>query len=164
MPSKNWADAFVEQVISIDTTAVPAPPALSDSELLLLVEDDEVDAMAMRRTIKKIRPSIRVIQALNGKQALECLAVERPDLIIMDIKMPQMNGKEALAILKQDEYLRKIPVVMMSTSADPEDVSFCYQNYSNAYMVKPMGPKESLEIMTKVIEFWFGALAKIPGL
>lgn len=114
----------------------------------------------MKRTLRKLCPEIRILHAVNGRQALDYLESERPDLIIMDIRMPQLNGKETLAIIKQHEDWRRIPVVMMSTSANPDDVDFCYQNYTNAYLVKPMGPEESLGIMKKVIDFWFEALTR----
>ncbi len=140
------------------TRAASMASAIPDT--LLLVEDDEVDALSMKRTLRKLCPDIRILHAENGREALELLEVERPDLIIMDIRMPQLNGRETLAIIKQHEEWKNIPVVMMSTSADPKDVYFCYQNHTNAYLIKPMGPEESMDIMKKVVDFWFEALAK----
>lgn len=132
----------------------------SDTELLLLVEDDDVDAMTIERAIDQINPNIRVIRAENGIEAIEILSTERPNLVVMDIRMPKMDGKEALALIKKDENLRKIPVIMMSTSSSPEDIEFCYRNYSNAYLVKPLGAEESHDVVKKLLDFWFGVLAK----
>lgn len=132
----------------------------SDTELLLLVEDDDVDAMILERAIDQIDPSIRIIRAENGMEAIEMMSEHRPNLVVMDIRMPKMDGKEALAQIKKDETLRKIPVIMMSTSANAEDIDYCYKNYSNAYLVKPLGPEKSQDVVKKLIDFWFGALSK----
>ena len=132
----------------------------SSQEALLLVEDDDVDAMALEQTLNKIRPSLKLIRPENGKEALEMPEIAKPDLIVMDIRMPKMDGREALALIKQDEILRKIRVIMMSTSSNNEDIDYCYSNDSNAYLIKPLGPEESMDIMNKVIDFWFGALAR----
>ena len=130
---------------------------ITDTDLLLLVEDDDVDAMIFERAIGQIDPDIRVIRAENGAQAIEMLATERPNLVVMDIRMPKMDGKEALKLIKQDESLRKIPVIMMSTSARAEDIDYCYTNYTNAYLVKPLETDESQNIIKKLVDFWFGA-------
>ena len=126
-------------------------------EHLLLVEDDDVDAMMMQRAIAKLRPGLRVVRAANGIEAIELVAKERPDLIVMDIRMPQMDGRETLALLKRDEVYREIPIIMMSTSSAAEDVAFCYRNYSNAYMLKPASGDDSITAVEKLLTFWFDA-------
>lgn len=130
---------------------------LEFTEHLLLVEDDDVDAMMMQRAIAKLRPGLRVVRATNGIEALDLVARERPDLIVMDIRMPQMDGREALALLKRDESHREIPIIMMSTSSASEDVEFCYRNYSNAYMLKPGSGDDSIAAVDKLLTFWFDA-------
>jgi len=127
------------------------------TEHLLLVEDDDVDAMMMQRAIRKLRPGLRVVRAANGIEALDMIAQDKPDLIVMDIRMPQMDGRETLAVLKQGESTCEIPVIMMSTSSAKDDVEFCYRNYSNAYMLKPASGDDSIAAVDKLLSFWFEA-------
>ncbi len=128
------------------------------SGTILIVDDDSVDREAIARSIRKCRADIRLLEACNGSDALALIEKDRPDLIIMDIEMPLLNGKETLLALKNNPALSSIPVVMMSTSVASADVEYCYQNHANAYLSKTQGRQSS--DLSKLLEFWFGAVLR----
>ena len=128
----------------------------TDEATVLLVEDSDIDAMLLRRTLARLRPRVRVVRGIDGTDALEKLAGPdgcRPDLILMDIRMPRMDGREALRQIKEDERLKRIPVIMMSTSRNESDVSFCYHNHANAYVVKSLDAREG-KTVENLVRFW----------
>lgn len=122
---------------------------------VLIVEDDDIDAMAVERSFRRSYPEAQLIRAHNGKDALDILRNDSLiDLILMDIRMPVLDGREALREIKTDSVLKKIPVVMTSTSSDNNDITFCYENHANGYVVKPNGMKATDKIIENIIEFW----------
>ena len=123
-------------------------------DLVLLVEDNDIDAMMLERVLGRLRPEVGLLRAEDGEVALDVLETRRPDLIVMDIRMPRMDGREALERIKGDERLRGIPVVMMSTSRNDEDVAFCYRNHANAYVVKPVDAREGRGKLEELLRFW----------
>ena len=122
---------------------------------ILLVEDDDIDAMMMKRSISSLRPDIDIVRAVNGQDAIAILETLRPRLIIMDIRMPLMDGRETLAHLKGLEEFRQIPIVMMTTSENTDDIEFCYQHNANAYMSKGIDSKTIKTDITNLLNFWF---------
>lgn len=127
--------------------------------MIMLVEDDDLDADVMEQVVRKKRPDVNFIRMENGAEALTGLMDkgEMPDLILMDIKMPIMDGKETLAKIKADSRLHAIPVVMMSTSNDSDDIRFCYGHCANAYVVKPLGADVFEQLANKLLDFWLDA-------
>ncbi len=128
---------------------------------ILLVEDNDIDAMMMKRSISSLRPDIDIVRAINGQDAIAILESLRPRLIIMDIRMPLMDGRETLAHLKGLEEFRQIPIVMMTTSDNPGDIEFCYQHNANAYMSKGVDSKTIKTDITNLLNFWFET-ARVP--
>ncbi|MFK7956760.1 MAG: response regulator [Lysobacterales bacterium] len=126
---------------------------------ILLVEDDDIDALVIERLLHELRPDIQVSRSVNGEESLQQAQEKRPDLILMDIRMPLMDGREALTHLKRDPEMRDIPVVMMSTSSNDEDIGYCYRHHANAYMVKAMGLRESRQSVENLVRFWFDTAA-----
>lgn len=122
--------------------------------LILLVEDNDLDSILIHRVIKRLRPEIEILRRCDGIDALAALERHSPDLIIMDINMPRMGGLEALAEIKRDSQLRRIPVVMMSTSCREVDIDHSYESCANAYVVKSLAAngRRSIE---DVVKFWF---------
>lgn len=108
---------------------------------ILLVEDDPADAMLIEEALRHGGTPRRIAQVSDGVEALERLkdpAAPRPDLILLDLNMPRMNGRELLSVLKNDDDLKVIPTVVLTTSGAPEDVAAAYRNHSNAYITKPV--------------------------
>ncbi|MGW0659488.1 response regulator [Streptodolium elevatio] len=107
---------------------------------ILLVEDDAADAVLIQEALSE-RDTRAITRVPDGVAALEYLrdpSTTTPDLIVLDLNMPRMSGRELLHVLKNDEELKAIPVVVLTTSGAPEDVAASYRNHSNAYVTKPM--------------------------
>lgn len=126
---------------------------------VLLVEDNEGDVEIVRSAIEGWRDGCKLIVAYDGAEALDCLrdgdcAGQKPDLILMDINMPRMDGKDCLKQLKQDDELRLIPVSMLTSSQAPSDILECYHSQASCYVVKPFDVREFISVVRKLIVFW----------
>jgi len=128
---------------------------------ILLVEDNEGDIILTLDAFEecKIKTNISVVR--NGQEAFDFLYkkgafedAKKPDLILLDINIPVYNGHEILQKIKQDPILKKIPVIMLTTSANPKDVNLAYENHSNSYVKKPLDMDDFLEAILKIEEFW----------
>lgn len=128
---------------------------------ILLVEDNEGDIILTLDAFEesKIKTEISVVK--NGKEALDFLYqrgdhqnVKRPDLILLDINIPIFNGHEVLQQIKTEDSLKKIPVIMLTTSSSQKDINFAYENHSNSYVKKPLDMEEFLQAILKIEEFW----------
>jgi len=124
-----------------------------EKDLILLVEDNDMDAMLLQRVFARLRPHVTVTRSEDGIAALDVLESCRPDLIIMDIRMPRMGGLETLVQIKSDERLRSIPIIMMSTSRDESDIAYCYDHHANAYVVKSLDAREG-KTLENLVRFW----------
>lgn len=125
-----------------------------ECKTVLVAEDDDIDAIAIEKAIELYSNNIKIIRAIDGEDTLNRLASATPDLVLMDIKMPRMDGREALVKIKSDITLMRMPVVMMSTSDDESDINYCYQNNCNAYVVKPIGFDMSTAVVKSILDFW----------
>lgn len=127
------------------------------SRPILLVEDDRVDAMTVRRALVELRVLNRIEHAENGEQALAYLhetANERPCLILLDLNMPVMSGIEFLQIVKQHEHLRRIPVVVLTTSQEQRDKIESFNLGVAGYMKKPVDYRQFVETMRSIDAYW----------
>ena len=140
---------------------------------LLLVEDNPDDAELTIETLKggSIRGlrGLRVHHLEDGEQAMAFLGREgryagapRPDLILLDLEMPRMNGLEVLAAVKEHPDWRRIPVVMMTSSDKEEDVLRAYGKHANCYVTKPVTPEKFIEAVRSIEEFWL-SLVRLPA-
>lgn len=129
---------------------------------VLLVEDDTVDAMTVKRAFKELSITNKVEHRLNGVDALDYLRkVEvKPCLILLDINMPKMNGIELLENLKEDDELKTIPVVMLTTSNDDKDKLESYNLGVAGYMLKPVDYQQFVQVMRSVNMYW--TLSELP--
>lgn len=123
---------------------------------VLLVEDDIVDQMTVKRAFRELRVTNPLLTAENGEDALEQLAGTRelPCMILLDVNMPLMNGLELLRALKEDERLRQIPVVMLTTSRDERDKLASFASSVAGYMIKPVDYSQFVELMRTVALYW----------
>ena len=132
---------------------------------ILLVEDDAADAMLIQDALLERPSEHTVTQVEDGVAALRHLkdpARPHPDLILMDLNMPRMNGRELLAVLKADQVLKAIPVVVLTTSAAPDDVSAAYQGHANAYITKPVNLDDFVSAVQSIDTFFLDTAARVP--
>ncbi len=130
---------------------------------VLLVEDDQIDVMAIKRAFEVIKITNRLNVANNGEEALAYLRNsenEKPCIILLDLNMPKMNGIEFLTIAKQDELLRKIPVVVLTTSREDQDKADSFNLGISGYMVKPVDYKRFVEVVKTIDLYW--TLSELP--
>lgn len=130
---------------------------------IMLVEDDKIDAMTVKRALKELKVVNELVHSVNGEEALEYLRNEnnkKPCVIMLDLNMPKMNGIEFLEIVKKDETLKKLPIVILTTSKDEQDVVGSF-NYSVAgYIVKPVDYKDFVEAIRTIDLYW--SLSELP--
>ena len=137
--------------------------------LVLLVDDDLGDVLMIREALEDRTSGERVVHVANdGEEALRFLrregehsAAPRPDVVLLDLNMPRMDGRQVLAAVKSDEALRKIPVVVLTTSNAPEDILGSYDLHANAYVTKPMSLDDLTEVVHNIDDF-FGRIAALP--
>lgn len=136
---------------------------------ILLVEDDAGDAKRTIEALKDGRLRNRITHVKNGLEAMRYLWREgeyadapRPDLILLDLHMPRMNGQEVLAEVKGDPDLRRIPVVMMTGSSEERDIMAAYNQHVNSYVVKPVDLEQFIAAVRSIEHFWF-TVVKLPA-
>jgi CheY-like chemotaxis protein len=144
----------------------PAQPSLPIE--VLLVEDDPGDVLMTQEAFDehKVRNKLSVVS--DGEEALSYLRREgrfadapRPDLILLDLNLPRIDGREVLAVIKDDENLRRIPVVVLTTSQADEDVLRSYSLHANAYVTKPVDFDRFIAVVRQIDEF-FVSVVKLP--
>jgi CheY-like chemotaxis protein len=138
---------------------------MQESEPILLVEDDTVDAMTVKRALRDLKVCNSVAHVTNGEEALEYLqdvTQPKPCLILLDINMPKMNGIELLKVLKADSDLHTIPVVMLTTSTNDRDIIQSFHLSAAGYMIKPVDYKQFVETIRTIDNYW--RLSRIPNL
>jgi CheY-like chemotaxis protein len=128
---------------------------------ILLVEDNEGDVLLTLEAFEECKLKTEVSVARNGKEALDFIfkrgaftEAKKPDLILLDINMPIFNGHEVLQQIKTDQKLNKIPVIMLTTSSNQNDVDKAYENNCNSYVKKPLNMSDFLDAILKIEQFW----------
>ena len=136
--------------------------------VVLIVDDDPGDVLIIQEALHGSPRRRRLHVADDGQQALSFLrrtgrhrTAPRPDLVLLDLNMPRVDGRQVLAAVKGDPELRSIPVVVLTTSSTPEDVLEAYQNHANAFLTKPLELDELTAVVQQVDHF-FGDLAQHP--
>jgi CheY-like chemotaxis protein len=132
--------------------------------LFLLAEDNRDDAELTRVALEEAAPSVSLRWVRDGEECLEYLRAGNPipDLILLDLNMPRMDGREALREIKGNDAWRHIPVVILTTSDAETDVVDSYQHHANAYMVKPITIDDLIEIMSQLSTFWLNSFLRRP--
>jgi two-component system, chemotaxis family, response regulator Rcp1 len=146
--------------MSVNTASVPVE--------ILLVEDNPGDARLAREGLNecKIPNNLHVVE--DGVKAMaflrrqgEFAGVPRPDLMLLDLNLPRKDGRQVLREVKEDEILRMIPVVVLTTSRAEEDVLKSYSLHANCYVTKPIGLQQFLAVVRSIEDFWF-TVVKLP--
>ncbi|MCJ7616304.1 MAG: response regulator [Desulfobacterales bacterium] len=131
---------------------------------ILLVEDEEAHAELTKRSIRKAGNANRIDVVFDGEEAINYLynhgeyadktKYPRPGLILLDIKLPGIDGIQVLKTIKEDPNLKRIPVIMLTTSARDEDIVQSYNYYANSYLTKPVGFKEFEDKIRQLDYYW----------
>jgi CheY-like chemotaxis protein len=135
---------------------------------ILLVEDDDDDVVLTQKALENDRILNRVHRVEDGVEALEYLRREgrfefapRPDLILLDLNMPRKDGREVLRDIKNDEDLKAIPVVVLTTSDAESDIASSYEYQANSYVTKPVDLEKFKKVVATIKEYWF-TVVKLP--
>jgi CheY-like chemotaxis protein len=123
---------------------------------VLLVEDNLIEVMKMRRTVSLLDLKHNIIVANNGEDALQHLEDKSkfPDLILLDLNMPKVGGIEFLAILKNNDDIKHIPTVILTTSDNQKDLEECYRLGVSGYVLKPLKYDDYVEKIKSVLSYW----------
>jgi len=130
---------------------------MRNSKPILLVEDDSIDAMTVKRALQDLNVTNPLVHKGNGEEALEYLRnpnSTEPCLILLDLNMPKMNGIEFLKIIKSDDTLREIPVVVLTTSDEQRDIVESFQLCVAGYMLKAVDYKKFVETIRVINLYW----------
>jgi chemotaxis family two-component system response regulator Rcp1 len=135
---------------------------------ILLVDDNEGDIYLTKEALDEAQIINKISIASDGLEAIgflkRCLAGGRaymPDLILLDINLPKMDGMEVLSIIKNDPDLRRIPVIMLTTSSAEKDILSSYDNYANCYITKPVDLTRFMNVVRTIENFWI-SVVKLP--
>ena len=136
---------------------------------VLLVEDDPGDVLMTREAFEDNKVANRLHVVSDGAEALEFLRKEgahdgapTPDLVLLDLNLPRMDGRQVLEAVKGDATLRSIPIVVLTTSEAEEDVLRSYALHANAYVTKPVDFERFIEVVRKIDDF-FVSVVRLPG-
>lgn len=136
---------------------------------ILLVEDNPGDVRLETEALKEGKIFNRLSVVRDGAEAMEFLRkkgkfvdVETPDLILLDLNLPKKDGREVLAEIKADDDLKRIPVVVLTTSRNEEDVLKSYNLHANAYIVKPLDLEQFINAVRKIEDFWL-TVVRLPS-
>jgi two-component system, chemotaxis family, response regulator Rcp1 len=130
--------------------------------MLLLIEDNPADVVLLKEALKESPVPVQLSTVPDGTEALAFLhhqgryhQAPRPDLIVLDLNLPQLTGQAVLAQVKNDEQLKQIPVVVLTSSTEPGDVAQSYELGANAYVHKPLELEEFFAMVHELIGFWY---------
>jgi len=137
---------------------------------LMLVEDNHGDVLLAREAFRRAKLRNNITVAKNGEEAMQMLRREpphedcpRPDLILLDLNLPRMDGRQVLQAVKSDPALQSIPVVMLTSSKAATDIIKSYRLNANGYIVKPVGFERLQEIVGSLETFWFSVVVLAPS-
>lgn len=139
---------------------------MGEPVLVMLVEDNADHAELVIRTMEDHRIANRILHFTDGQTALDYLlrrgqyespeSSPRPHMILLDLRLPRVDGLEVLQAIKQQEGTKSIPVIILTTSEAERDVARAYDNYVNSYLVKPVGFEEFSKLMNDLGFYWLG--------
>jgi two-component system, chemotaxis family, response regulator Rcp1 len=122
---------------------------------ILLVEDSSTDAFLIQEALQQVDFDHSVEVVTDGEAAIDRLrSGPRPDLVLLDLNLPRKDGREVLAEVKTDAELTTIPVIILTTSSAPTDITFAYKHHANSYVRKPLGLDRLIETAAAIRDFW----------
>ena len=123
---------------------------------ILLIEDDTIELMKLNRAMLSLNMNHEVTEATNGEEALELLLNEKyyPDIILLDLNMPKINGIEFLEILKNNESIKFIPTIILTTSSNEKDLLACFNLGISGYILKPLKYDEYIAKIKVLLSYW----------
>ncbi len=137
---------------------------------ILMVEDNPDDVALAQEALKDAKMLSTMTVVEDGEEAMLFLNAkgdyagrELPDIILLDLNLPRKDGREVLEEIKEDPVLRKIPVVILTTSDAPEDIEQAYNHYVNCYITKPVNFDQFIKVVKSIEDFWFGVV-KLPNM
>lgn len=137
---------------------------------ILLIEDNPGDVMLTKEAFSRMKVRNTIHTVTDGEQALAYLhrrppyeAAQRPHLILLDLNLPGLDGREVLQEIKGDDALKSIPVVVMTSSEAETDIERSYELHANSYIVKPVGLQGFMDVVASIDEFWFSIVILPPG-
>jgi CheY-like chemotaxis protein len=135
---------------------------------ILLVEDNEGDILLTTEALEDAKIMIKLSVAKDGKEAIDFVSqqgkytdADVPDLLLLDINLPKKNGHEVLKYIKENENLKHIPVIMLTTSSSERDINASYNSYANCYITKPVEVNDFLTVVSTIENFWI-SIVKLP--
>jgi len=137
---------------------------MRNSKPILLIEDDDVDVMTVKRALRDLKVGNQLVPMGDGEQAISYLRAEintKPCVILLDLNMPKMNGTEFLKIVKADHVLRKIPVVVLTTSSSEQDIANTFELGAAGYMIKSVDYHKFKETIKAIDLYW--TLSELPA-
>lgn len=136
---------------------------------ILLVEDNEGDILLTKEALEDAKIYVKLSIAKDGKEAMDFINkqgkyidAELPDLLLLDVNLPKKNGHEVLKYIKNNENLKHIPVIMLTTSSSEKDINLAYHNYVSCYITKPVDVNDFLGVVTTIENFWV-SIVKLPN-
>ena len=129
---------------------------MSKTLKVLLIEDDTIEVMKLNRAMTSLNLKHQIIEANNGEDALHILQKKEilPDIILLDLNMPKVNGIEFLSILKNDDTLKYIPTIILTTSNNQKDLLECYKIGVAGYVLKPLKYEEYVSKIETLLAYW----------
>jgi CheY-like chemotaxis protein len=136
---------------------------------ILLVEDNPGDVRLTQEAFKELQLTNEMSVVTDGAEALDFMhrrgeydSVSLPDLVLLDLNLPKVDGIEVLKELKSDPELKRIPVIVLTSSSAEDDIVESYENYTNAYITKPVNPDQFVAVVRSMEEFWFTIVHSPP--
>ncbi len=132
---------------------------------ILLIEDNPADILLTIEAFKECRGKHNIVAIKDGAEAMEYLGNlgnKKPDIILLDLNLPKKDGRELLAEMKSDEFLRMIPVIILSTSRSEKDILTSYELRANSYICKPLELENFIDVVMSIERFWLDTV-RLPG-
>lgn len=123
---------------------------------ILLIEDDMIEVMKFKRALSSLKQNHDIFEADNGEKALKLLedTGQLPDIILLDLNMPKINGIEFLKTLKNDEFLKYLPTIILTTSSNKKDLLECFETGIAGYILKPLKYEDYVVKIDRLLSYW----------